>query len=168
MMKKNIKTGLVAFGMCLALPFCSLAAIKNPEKAKGREERAQIRTELSSYHETLDSNTKELTELINEKKGLIAEVKEAQKAYKTNGGENSAAAEFSENIKGLNVDLSDTRGKISDLRKSAKEKMQAGDADGAKVDLEESISIQENQIELQKSVIEQLNKKLELLKGAEA
>lgn len=51
---------------------------------------------------------------------------------------------------------------------SAKEKMQAGDADGAKADLEESISIQENQIELQKSVIEQLNQKLDLLKSVEA
>ena len=46
--------------------------------------------------------------------------------------------------------------------------MQAGDADGAKADLEESISIQENQIELQKSVIEQLNQKLDLLKSVEA
>ena len=48
MMRKNIKTGLIAFGMCLALPFCSFAAVKNPEKAEGREERAQIRTELAS------------------------------------------------------------------------------------------------------------------------
>ena len=47
MMRKNIKTGLIAFGMCLALPFCSFAAVKNPEKAEGREERAQIRTELA-------------------------------------------------------------------------------------------------------------------------
>ena len=38
MMRKNIKTGLIAFGMCLALPFCSFAAVKNPEKAEGREE----------------------------------------------------------------------------------------------------------------------------------
>ena len=38
----------------------------------------------------------------------------------------------------------------------------------AKADLEESISIQENQIELQKSVIEQLNQKLDLLKSVEA
>ena len=106
MMRKNIKTGLIAFGMCLALPFCSFAAVKNPEKAEGREERAQIRTELASYREVLDSNTKEL--------------------------------------------------------------IQAGDADGAKADLEESISIQENQIELQKSVIEQLNQKLDLLKSVEA
>lgn len=106
MMRKNIKTGLIAFGMCLALPFCSFAAVKNPEKAEGREERAQIRTELASYREVLDSNIKEL--------------------------------------------------------------MQAGDADGAKADLEESISIQENQIELQKSVIEQLNQKLDLLKSVEA
>lgn len=106
MMRKNIKTGLIAFGMCLALPFCSFAAVKNPEKAEGREERAQIRTELASYREVLDSNTKEL--------------------------------------------------------------MQAGYADGAKADLEESISIQENQIELQKSVIEQLNQKLDLLKSVEA
>ena len=51
---------------------------------------------------------------------------------------------------------------------SQQKKMQAGDADGAKADLEESIFIQEKQIELQKSVIEQLNQKLELLKGAEA
>ena len=106
MMRKNIKTGLIAFGMCLALPFCSFAAVKNPEKAEGREERAQIRTELASYREVLDSNTKELK--------------------------------------------------------------QAGDADGAKADLEESISIHENQIELQKSVIEQLNQKLDLLKSVEA
>lgn len=106
MMRKNIKTGLIAFGMCLSLPFCSFAAVKNPEKAEGREERAQIRTELASYREVLDSNTKELK--------------------------------------------------------------QAGDADGAKADLEESISIQENQIELQKSVIEQLNQKLDLLKSVEA
>ena len=60
MMRKKIKTGLIAFGMCLALPFCSFAAVKNPEKAEGREERAQIRTELASYREGLDSNTKEL------------------------------------------------------------------------------------------------------------
>ena len=28
MMRKNIKTGLIAFGMCLALPFCSFAAVE--------------------------------------------------------------------------------------------------------------------------------------------
>lgn len=81
MMRKNIKTGLIAFGMCLALPFCSFAAVKNPEKAEGREERAQIRTELASYREVLDSNTKELSDLISEKKALIDEVKEAIPIY---------------------------------------------------------------------------------------
>lgn len=79
MMRKNIKTGLVAFGMCLALPFCSFAAVKNPEKAEGREERAQIRTELASYREVLDSNTKELSDLISEKKALIDEVRKLRK-----------------------------------------------------------------------------------------
>ena len=81
MMRKNIKTGLIAFGMCLALPFCSFAAVKNPEKAEGREERAQIHTELASYREVLDSNTKELSDLISEKKALIDEVKEAIPIY---------------------------------------------------------------------------------------
>ena len=81
MMRKNIKTGLIAFGMCLALPFCSFAAVKNPEKAEGREERAQIHTELASYREVLDSNTKGLSDLISEKKALIDEVKEAIPIY---------------------------------------------------------------------------------------
>lgn len=79
MMRKNIKTGLIAFGMCLALPFCSFAAVKNPEKAEGREERAQIHTELASYREVLDSNTKELSDLISEKKALIDEVRKLRK-----------------------------------------------------------------------------------------
>lgn len=166
MMKKTMKLSLITIGMCCALPFCSLAAEKDPEKAALREQRAQIRSELADDRAEFDANREELSTLRETRKSLIAEIKEVRKDASVDEELKELIAQISGDIKELHLELVDSKGDVKELRASAKENIMDCDADAAKTDLKAAIATQEERIALQKSIIEKLQEKLAAFKSA--
>ncbi len=166
MMKKTMKLSLITIGMCCALPFCSLAAEKDPEKAALREQRAQIRNELAADRAEFDANREELSTLRETRKSLIAEIKEVRKDASVDEELKELIAQISSDIKELHLELVDSKGDVKELRASAKENIMDCDADAAKTDLKAAIATQEERIALQKSIIEKLQDKLAAFKSA--
>ena len=166
MMKKTMKLSLITMGMCCALPFCSLAAEKDPEKAALREQRAQIRSELASDRAEINVNREELSSLNETRKSLIAEIKEVRKDASVDKELKELIRQISGDIKELHLELVDSKGDVKELHASAKENIRDCDAEAAKADLQAAIATQEERIALQKSIIEKLQEKLAAYRSA--